>query len=232
MSYVGRLKIAPSILSADYAQLAEEIGRVRAEADWVHVDVMDGHFVPNLTIGPPVVRSLHKHTDLPLDCHLMVDNPGDLLEPLAEAGAYGCTVHIELGDPTRLIERMRNLGLHPGLVLNPETPFVSVAPFLHLVDLLLVMSVHPGFGGQRFIRAVLPKLTSARKLVEERELEIDLQIDGGIGPANARDAVRAGANVLVAGSAIFEAEDPPLAARRIREAAVSASGPTAHRPGP
>ena len=110
MSYVGRLKIAPSILSADYAQLAKEIGGVRAEADWVHADVMDGHFVPNLTIGPPVVRSLHKHTDLPLDCHLMVDNPGDLLEPLAEAGAYGCTVHIELGDPTRLIERMRGLG--------------------------------------------------------------------------------------------------------------------------
>jgi ribulose-phosphate 3-epimerase len=232
MSYVGRLKIAPSILSADYAKLSEEIERVRAEADWVHVDVMDGHFVPNLTIGPPVVRSLHKHTDLPLDCHLMVDNPDDLLEPLAEAGAHGCTVHIELGDPTRLIERMRSLGLHPGLVLNPDTSFDAVAPFLHLVDLLLVMSVHPGFGGQRFIRDVLPKLTAAGNLSEERGLEIDLQIDGGIGPANAADAVRAGANVLVAGSAIFEADDPLLAARRIREAAVSASGPTVHRPSP
>jgi ribulose-phosphate 3-epimerase len=232
MSYVGRLKIAPSILSADYAKLAEEIERVRDEADWVHVDVMDGHFVPNLTIGPPVVRSLRKHTDLPLDCHLMVDNPGDMLEPLADAGAHGCTVHIELGDPTSLIERMRSLGLHPGLVLNPETPFDAVAPFLHLVDLLLVMSVHPGFGGQRFIRDVLPKLTAARQVAEERGLEIDLQIDGGIGPANAADAVRAGANVLVAGSAIFEAADPLLAARRIREAAVSASAPTVHRPSP
>jgi ribulose-phosphate 3-epimerase len=162
----------------------------------------------------------------------MVDNPGDLLEPLAEAGAYGCTVHIELGDPTRLIGRMRGLGLHPGLVLNPETPFDAVAPFLHLVDLLLVMSVHPGFGGQRFIRDVLPKLTAARQLAEERGLGIDLQIDGGIGPSNAADAVNAGANVLVAGSAIFEAEDPLLAARRIREAATSASGPTVHRSSP
>jgi len=232
MSHVGRLKIAPSILSADYAKLAEEIERVGAEADWVHVDVMDGHFVPNLTIGPPVVRSLHEHIDLPIDCHLMVDNPGDLLEPLAEAGAYGCTVHIELGDPTGLIERMRSLGLHPGLVLNPETPFDAVAPFLHLVDLLLVMSVHPGFGGQRFIRDVLPKLTAARQLAEERRLEIDLQIDGGIGPSNAADAVSAGANVLVAGSAIFEADDPLLAARRIREAAASASEATVHRPSP
>jgi ribulose-phosphate 3-epimerase len=219
MSYVGRLKIAPSILSADYAKLAEEIERVRQEADWVHVDVMDGHFVPNLTIGPPVVRSLHKHTDLPLDCHLMVDNPGDLLEPLAEAGAYGCTVHIELGDPRPLFETMRELGLRVGLTHNPETPLSAVLPHLEEIDLLLFMSVQPGFGGQAFIPSVLDKLAEARRIVDERGLQVELEIDGGINTETAPSAAEAGADILVAGSAVFHADDPAKAARAIREAA-------------
>jgi ribulose-phosphate 3-epimerase len=216
------LKIAPSILSADYGRLADEIARVRPEADWVHVDIMDNHFVPNLTIGPPVVRSLRKHTDLFLDCHLMVDNPASLLQPLAEAGADGCSVHIELGDPTALIDRMRELGLRPGLVLNPLTPVEAVLPYLERVDLLLVMSVTPGFGGQAFKPEVLPKLETARRVVDERGLPAELQIDGGIRVETAPLATRAGADILVAGSAIFEAANPLDAARSIREAGESA----------
>jgi ribulose-phosphate 3-epimerase len=201
-------KLGPSILSADFAQLAEEVERVAAEADLLHVDVMDGHFVPNLTIGPPVVKSLRKRTDLHLDCHLMVDNPGDLLEDFADAGADGCTVHIELGDPRPLFTRMRDLGMHVGLTHNPET-----------IDVLLFMSVHPGFGGQTFIPSVLDKLATARRLVDERGLSVELEIDGGINRETAPRAAAAGADILVAGSAIFHADDPAAAARQIRDAA-------------
>jgi ribulose-phosphate 3-epimerase len=213
------LLLAPSILSADYAELAEEVARIRPESHWLHVDIMDGHFVPNLTIGPPVVRSLRAHTDLVLDCHLMVDDPAWILQPLADAGADICSVHVELGDPTRLLDAMRGLGLRPGLVVNPETPFEAAEPYLDAVDLLLVMSVHPGFGGQAFLPDVLPKLTAARDAARRRGLDLDLEIDGGIAPDTARAAVAAGANVLVAGSAIFEADDPLEAARAIRAAA-------------
>jgi ribulose-phosphate 3-epimerase len=214
------VQIAPSILSADYALLAEEIARVRPESDLLHVDVMDGHFVPNLTIGPPVVASIHRHTDLFLDCHLMVDNPGLLLKPLAEAGAGLCSVHIELGDPRDLFEEMRSLGLQVGLVVNPETPIDAALPYLEDLDLLLVMSVHPGRGGQSFIPEALPKLEIARRAVDEGGLDVLLQIDGGIKIGNAGLAWQAGADILVAGSAIFEAEDPLAAAAALREAAM------------
>ena len=194
------MKLAPSILSADFAQLADEVDRVTNEADLLHVDVMDGHFVPNLTIGPPVVKSLRKRTDLYLDCHLMVDNPGDLLEDFADAGANSCTIHIELGDPRPLFARMRELGMRVGLTHNPETPVDAVLPYVEEIDILLFMSVHPGFGGQVFIPSVL-------------------EIDGGINRDTAPEAAAAGADILVAGSAIFHADDPAGAARQIRAAA-------------
>ena len=212
-------KLAPSILSADFAQLADDVERVAAEADLLHVDVMDGHFVPNLTIGPPVVKSLRKRTDLHLDCHLMVDNPGELLEDFADAGADGCTVHIELGDPRPLFAAMRELGLRVGLTHNPETPVEAVLPYVEEIDVLLFMSVHPGFGGQAFIPSVLDKLTAARRVVDEGGLPVELEIDGGINRETAPRAAAAGADILVAGSAIFHADDPAAAARQIREAA-------------
>ena len=216
-------KIAPSILSADFAQLADDVERVAAEADLLHVDVMDGHFVPNLTIGPPVVKSLRKRTDLHLDCHLMVDNPGELLEDFADAGADGCTVHIELGDPRPLFAAMRELGLRVGLTHNPETPVEAVLPYVEEIDVLLFMSVHPGFGGQAFIPSVLDKLTAARRVVDEGGLPVELEIDGGINRETAPRAAAAGADILVAGSAIFHADDPAAAARQIRAAAWPAS---------
>src|SRR6266699_3862455 len=177
-------KIAPSILSADFAQLADDVERVSAEADLLHVDVMDGHFVPNLTIGPPVVRSLRKRTDLFLDCHLMVDNPGVLLAAFADAGADGCTIHIELGDPRLLFDEIRALGMRVGLSLEPETPFPAVEPYLADIDLLLVMSVHTGFGGQPFIPEVLDKVRAARKRIDDDGLAVEIEIDGGIKAGN------------------------------------------------
>lgn len=213
------MKLAPSILSADFAQLADEVDRVAAEADLLHVDVMDAHFVPNLTIGPPVVKSLRKRTDLYLDCHLMVDNPEVLLDDFADAGADGCTIHIELGDPRPLFARMRELGLRVGLTHNPETPVEAVLPYVEEIDFLLFMSVHPGFGGQAFIPSVLDKLVAARKFVDDLGANVELEIDGGINRETASRAAAAGADILVAGSAIFHADDPAAAAREIRQAA-------------
>ncbi len=212
-------KIAPSILSADFADLAAEVERVRTQADLLHVDVMDGHFVPVLTIGAPVVRCLRPRTDLYLDCHLMVNNPGDLLDDFAKAGADSCTVHVELGDPRPLFDRMRAHGMRVGLVHNPETPLDAVLPYLEEIDLLLFMSVNPGWGGQAFIPKVLDKVREARRIVDDRGLAVELEIDGGINTETAALAASAGADILVAGSAIFGAPDPLEAARAIRECA-------------
>jgi ribulose-phosphate 3-epimerase len=216
------MKLAPSILSADFAQLADEVDRVAGEADLLHVDVMDGHFVPNLTIGPPVVKSLRKRTDLHLDCHLMVDNPEELLDDFADAGADGCTIHIELGDPRPLFARMRELGLRVGLTHNPETPVDAVLPYVQEIDVLLFMSVHPGFGGQAFIPSVLDKLAAARKVVDELGADVELEIDGGINRETAPRAAAAGADILVAGNAVFGSADPERAIRELRAAAAAA----------
>ena len=212
-------KIAPSILACDFSQLAAEVESVRADADLLHVDVMDGHFVPNLSIGAPVVKCLRPRTDMYLDCHLMIDNPGDLLDQFAAAGANSCTVHIELGDPRPLFDRMRAHGMKVGLVLNPDTPLDAVLPHLDEIDILLFMSVHPGFGGQAFIPEVLDKVRAARAIVDERALPIELEIDGGINLETAPLAGAAGADILVAGSAVFGAPDRGAACRAIRTAA-------------
>jgi len=216
------VKIAPSILSADFACLADEVERVTPEADLLHVDVMDGHFVPNLTIGPPVVRSLRARTKLFLDCHLMVANPGVLLADFAKAGADRCIVHIEVGDPQPLFDELRTLGVGVGLTLNPETPVEHVLPYLGEIDLLLVMSVHPGFGGQHFIPEVLDKVRAARAAIDEQGVPVEIEIDGGIKVDNAGTAAAAGVDILVAGSAIFDAADEAGAARAIRAAALAA----------
>ena len=216
------VKIAPSILSADFAHLGADVDRVAPASDMLHVDVMDGHFVPVITLGGPVVKSLRKHTPLVLDCHLMVDNPAVLFDDFADAGADRCIVHIELGDPRPLFDGLRDRGMGVGLTLNPPTPVESVLPFLAEIDLLLVMSVNPGWGGQSFIPEVLDKVRVVRQEIDAHGYDCEIEIDGGINVTTAVDAAAAGCDILVAGSAIFKADDPVAAANDIRAAAEAA----------
>ena len=215
----GTAKIAPSLLAADFARLAEVVAGVEDHIDFLHVDVMDGHFVPNLSFGMPVIESLRAATDHYFDCHLMVTNPVSLFGPLKEAGASLVTCHMEVvTDPPAAAAAARDVGLDFGLVINPATPFEAVAPFVELCDLLLVMSVVPGFGGQGFIPEVLPKVEAARKWVDSHGLRADIEIDGGITPVTAVQAREAGADAFVAGTAIFRAPDPVAAVAELRAA--------------
>ena len=215
------IKLAPSILSADFARLGEQIDEVaRAGADYIHIDVMDGHFVPNITIGAPVVASIRPVAGLPLDVHLMIEHPERYISQFVEAGADIITVHVEASPHLNAtIRAIKRLGVRAGVSINPPTPIGTVEEFLPHVNLVLAMSVNPGFGGQPFIPETLPRIAHIRKILNDRGLHAELEVDGGINADNAPDVVKAGADVLVAGNSIFKAKEGiRRAMRRLRDA--------------
>jgi ribulose-phosphate 3-epimerase len=217
---MGRIIIAPSILAADFSRLAEEIHRVEAAgADWIHCDIMDGHFVDNISFGPDVVRLVRKETSLPLDVHLMIEHADHYVPRFVKAGANSITVHVEpeaKHDVLETLRKIRDAGCRAGLTLNPETPIEMIEPFLGKFDMLLVMTVHPGFGGQPFRADQMEKVRRAAKWNQSRKRKIDIEVDGGINRKTARISIENGANVLVAGTSIFRSDDYAKAIRELR----------------
>ena len=221
-----RIKLAPSILSADFARLGEQVAEAtRAGADYIHIDVMDGHFVPNITIGAPIVASIRLWTSLPLDVHLMIEHPERHISDFAASGADIITVHVEACTHLhRTIESIKQMGKKAGVALNPATPLNSIEEILPYVDLTLIMSVNPGFGGQSFIPETLSKITRLRKMLDEGKFNAELEVDGGITIDNAVSIVKAGANVLVVGNSVFKAKEGIIQSlQRLRKAVLSAS---------
>lgn len=212
------IRVAPSILSADFGRLADEVKAVEAAgADWIHVDVMDGRFVPNITIGPVVVEAVRRATKLPLDVHLMIVEPDKYLDDFAKAGASVLTVHVEACPHLhRTLQHIRSLGVKPSVVLNPATSLSAIEEALPFVEMVLVMSVNPGFGGQSFIPEAVGKVRRLRQMIDKAGLRVDIEVDGGVNPQTARQVVEAGANVLVAGSAVFGSKDYKQAIAAIR----------------
>ncbi|HIC15074.1 MAG TPA: ribulose-phosphate 3-epimerase, partial [Gemmatimonadetes bacterium] len=210
------MKIAPSILSCDFSRLGEEIRAVEAGgADWIHVDVMDGHFVPNITIGPVITKGARRSTDLPLDVHLMIESPEEYLESFVEAGATFITIHVEAcRNLTDTLDRIHSLGVKAGVAINPETPLEEIGRVLRQLDLLVIMSVNPGFGGQGYIPGSTEKVAAARSLLDRQNSSAELEVDGGVGASNAADLQSAGASVLVAGSAVYRHPEGPGAGVR------------------
>lgn len=216
------LQISPSILSADFAHLADECAAVSGHADWLHVDVMDNHFVPNLTLGLPIVESLLKAVDTPIDCHLMIADPDRWAPAYAEAGAASVTFHVEAAHaPIRLARELRHQGARAGMALKPATPVEPYADMLSEIDMLLLMTVEPGFGGQKFLDFVVPKIRRARELIDGRDVDVWLQVDGGVDLDTIGRCAEAGANVFVAGSSVYGTGDPAAAIDGLRAAALA-----------